>query len=37
MRRASHPVSEWVAVDVAEDEREAARIAVRRGNVRRQW
>ena len=27
VRRESHPVSEWVAVDVAEDKREAARIA----------
>ena len=25
--RESHPVAEWVAVDVAEDKREAARIA----------
>jgi hypothetical protein len=27
VRRGSHPISEWVAVDVAEDKREAARIA----------
>lgn len=27
VRTESHPVSEWVAVDVAEDKREAARIA----------
>ena len=27
VRRESHRVSEWVAVDVAEDKREAARIA----------
>jgi hypothetical protein len=27
VRRESHPVSQWVAVDVAEDKREAARIA----------
>ena len=27
VRRESHPVAEWVAVDVAEDKREAARIA----------
>ena len=27
VRRESHPIGEWVAVDVAEDKREAARIA----------
>jgi hypothetical protein len=27
VRRESHPIAEWVAVDVAEDKREAARIA----------
>jgi len=27
MRRESYPVADWVAVDVAEDKREAARIA----------
>lgn len=27
VRRESHPAREWVAVDVAEDKREAARIA----------
>jgi hypothetical protein len=27
VRRESHPVADWVAVDVAEDKREAARIA----------
>ena len=27
VRRESHPVAEWVAVDVAENKREAARIA----------
>jgi len=27
VRRGSHPAADWVAVDVAEDKREAARIA----------
>ena len=27
VRRKSHPAADWVAVDVAEDKREAARIA----------